>query len=201
MAWTRLLFVALIGTSFSSAETITLTESAIATGSLNGNGFTDALLTLTASGDTSNVVNNVSGLFNLPNLTVSLNIAGVGTATVTSGGHFFSNENTDIVGFGGGGEIGGNEEGGLTILGQADSAFGSYNLATSIGPITDSSLVDSNETFNTSAGGLLINSAGDATFTATVSSPEPSTTLLFGFGLAALTTLKSTVTFVKSASS
>jgi len=83
-------------------------------------------------------------------------------------------------------------------LGQADSAFGSYDLTASIGPITDSSRLDSQASFDTSDGGLLINSAGGATFTATVSSPEPSTMLLCGFGLATVATLKRRVSVLSS---
>ena len=70
-------FLALLGgaINFARAESITYVESAIATGSLNGTDFTDALLTLTATGDTSNVTG--TALFRLAVPDIFINIAGL----------------------------------------------------------------------------------------------------------------------------
>jgi hypothetical protein len=173
----------------SSAESITFTESAIATGSLGSNSFDDSLVTLTATGDTSNVV--LGGAFGttleIQGLAVSIDIAGVGTAELTDPGFVFSAPGRPAAGIG--------DQVCqptsvpacfYTILDTIDSAFGTYNMTTSVGPITDSSDYTSGLDFSTSDGEFVIDSAGDATFTATASSPEPSTTTLFGFGLAGL---------------
>src|SRR2546425_440032 len=77
----------LIGASFASASTITFTESAVASGMLGNNSFVNSLITLTATGDTSNVTPRGPGWFWLSGLPVSINIASLGTtATLTSAG-------------------------------------------------------------------------------------------------------------------
>lgn len=185
MAWTRLFLVALVGASFASAETITVTESAIATGSLGSSAFDDSLITLTATGDTSNVVGTgLNGAnFKLENLSILVNIAGLGSADLTDEGLVFSNQNTGAGGF--------SDPGKGDILDTFDSAFDTYALATSFGPITDTGSINAGFAFSTNQGSFVINSiTGDATYTATVLSPEPSAVSLFGFGLAGLATLK-----------
>lgn len=83
--------VLLLGLAFSwaaSAGPITYTITARATGTIGGSAFTNALVQVTASGDTANVVSLLSGGYeyfvNVPS-TTTVTIAGIGTATVTGG--------------------------------------------------------------------------------------------------------------------
>src|SRR5580658_9979780 len=80
-----------IGVEVGSAQTITITESAMASGSLNGTAYTDSLITLTASGDISNVVSEGDGVFELPVSGLSIDIASLRVvATLTDAAHVFS---------------------------------------------------------------------------------------------------------------
>jgi hypothetical protein len=190
-----------MGASFASAATITFTESVTASGSLGSNSFTDALVTLKATGNTSNVTQPFPGFFELEGLAVSINIAGLGTANLTSPGAVLSCRNNSCLstppypdaaaGFG-------DPDIGYDILDIVDGAFNTYDLATSIGPITGSSLINPSFPHQTDEGEFDIDSAGaalycrvacvesnNATFTATVgpATPEPATVALVLLGL------------------
>ena len=174
----------LMGASSATAATITFTESAIATGSLGASPFVDSLVTLTATGDTSNVL---SGSFSELFVTaVSINVASLGeTATLLGTADVFSCQvcgisSTDGI----------TDDSGVVadILDTVSGAFSAYGLTTSIGPITGSSLINPPNSFGTDLGLFQISSAGNATFTAAVGAgtPEPGTAVLLGLGLAGL---------------
>ena len=190
---TRTHFVAaslavLMGAGCASAASINITESATASGHLGSNPFTNSLITLTTTGDTSNVTNPSPGFFELSGIAVSITIASLGTtANLTDAAFVFSSQTFQDAGF---------EDTTLVaqpdILDTVDVAFSTYDLQTSIGPITGSRLINAGDSFGTDQGSFVIDSAGDATFTATVGAtvPEPATMALFGFGLAGLAALK-----------
>jgi hypothetical protein len=178
----------LIGASFAGASTITFTESATASGSLGSSPFTGALVTLT--GDTANLTQQTPGFFRLLGLGISIDIAGLGAANLSGGAVFSCKNNLCIstpprpnaaAGFA-------VSPIGLDILDIINPAFNNYDLTTAIGPITDTSLINAGVGFQTDRGVFTINSAGPATFTATLgtATPEPSTLALFGLGLVSL---------------
>jgi hypothetical protein len=150
-----------------SADPITYTESASATGSLGSNSFTNALVTITVQADTSGVISCFGiALCNLG--TGSVSVAGVGTATFTNMiDAFVANSNTGAV----------NSAAGIfhpsigDILDTLSSVFATYSLTTSIGPVTGSPVFNS-FAFPTSGGNFVLNSLNsDSTFSASVPGP------------------------------
>src|ERR1700674_1719277 len=99
------LFALFIGASFASAQAIRFTESVTASGSLGSTSFTNSLITLTATGNTSNVTHpslTDPGFSELLVPAASISIAGLGTANLTSSVGVFANPVSSlgpIVGF------------------------------------------------------------------------------------------------------
>ena len=162
------------------AVPITYTETATVSGSIQAGIlvllFNNTLLTLTGTGDTTNIETPDSTHF-FNNVTLSFSVAG-SSGTFTNPTSVFSNQNTLVVGFT-------DETVGTDILDTSSAAFASYALSTSIGPITGSSAISTGASFPTSVGTLTLSSAGDATFTAVVT-PLPAALPLFVTGLGAL---------------
>src|SRR6266481_9118729 len=133
--------------SIAAAGPITYTETATATGTIGNQVFTSALLTFNFTGDTSNVT-GAAPFFVISATGATVNIAGIGTATITDSGiEVFVNEtfSPPAAGFGGGAG---------SILDTFDTAFAPYALTTAIGPITGTSFIRSDLTFATTLGGL-----------------------------------------------
>ncbi len=167
----------------SQADPITYTETATGTGCF-GSGittcttpnFTNALVTITLTGDTNTVTNPVSGIFENIGAagTVTLAVAGLGSATFTDQVAAFVNQSTTVNGqpasLAGFYDLGV----GLDPLDTNNSAFASYNLQSFIGPIAGSpGLVAFNELFPTSAGEFVLTSASGTTFTAAAPAAVP----------------------------
>jgi hypothetical protein len=145
---------------------IIYTEQAIASGTLGGTTFTDALITLMLDGDTGHVTGG-SGFFTNTVGTFTVNVSGIGTATFTDSMDVFDNQlfAPPAAGFG--------LLGGGSVLDTFNTQFASYDLTTSIGPISGASFIRSDLVFGTTLGNLNIVSAGNSTFTASTV-PEPS---------------------------
>jgi hypothetical protein len=165
------------------AVPITYTEFATVSGTLNGVSFPSGeVLTLTGTGDTTNVVNVISNVFvnivTTASFTLSVSVGGVGSGTFTDTISVFVSQ-SNSAGF--------NDQDVISIILEtlSNTAFASYALSTSIGPITGTSGINSGASFPTTAGALVLtSSAGNATWASTV--PLPTALPLFATGLGAL---------------
>jgi hypothetical protein len=170
----------LAGVGEAQADPITYTVSGTASGSLGANPFTNAAVTVTAAADASAIVNHGAGFFDVPSLAATVSVSGLGTATFTVPTRTFTNQ--PIGGAGIGTSTGINPPDILDTLGNP--ALTTYDLSTSIGPLTGTPGFNSGTHFATTSGDLVLNSvSGNTTFTA-VAAPEPSGLALAGVGLA-----------------
>ena len=167
------------GAPAAHADGIVVTETTMASGSLDGTAFTDALVTLTVIGNTTNVTGGVP-IFHLPG-TATVSVAGVGTDTFTDNIQAVVNQTIQAAGIS---DI--SIDG--AILFTFNSGFSTYDLTTSIGPLSGASEFNLTE-FPTVGGTFNFTSVGDSTFTAKVATPEPGSLLMLSTGLLGLTGL------------
>jgi hypothetical protein len=173
------------GARQANADAITYTESGTATGSIGATNFTDALVTITFAGDTSNV-SGASGLFSNPVGTATVTIGGIGTFGFTDSLYVFDNQSFSVVGISDStlNDI-------LDTIGS--SAFSTYDLTTAIGPVTGLSGFNLGSTYGTSDGLLAFSGmSANSTFAATTAAavPEPSSLVLLGAAIAGLLMLR-----------
>jgi hypothetical protein len=167
--------------SAAHADSITFTETITLSGSLDGTPFNSALVTFTVVGNTANSSNGGSGtVYRLPGVT-TVNVAGVGSDTLSDASTGVSDNQTS--GLAGVADF-------TTHVGLVftidPSVFDTYFLTTSIGPVSGSSEV-SLFTFATTGGDLVITSgASTATFGAVEATPEPPSWFMLVIGLLAL---------------
>src|SRR5262245_1791270 len=84
--------IGLAGWAEARSDPITCTVKGTASGSLGGTPFTDASVTVTATADTSMVMNLGSGLFQVSSLSASVSVTGLGTAAFTIPTRTFDNQ-------------------------------------------------------------------------------------------------------------
>jgi hypothetical protein len=173
-----------LGATLAHAAPITYTEQFTATGSLGDQDFANALVTFTAVGNTSNVTCG-SNSCEISSLPTTVNVAGVGTATFTdtftvevyqSG--TFTQANVSFTAP----QVPLNN-----TIGTFSNTFISYNLMTSVGPVTGPIFPNTNVTMvtiflNTSQGPLntVTPFTSTTTFQARVPEPASSSLLLLG---------------------
>lgn len=173
------------GARQANADAITYTESGTATGSIGATNFTNALVTITFAGDTSNV-SGVSGLFTNPVGTATVTIGGIGAFAFTDSLYVFDNQPYSVVGI--------SDSTLNDILDTfGNSAFGTYDLTTALGPVTGLSGFNLGSSYGTSGGGLVFGDmSANSTFAATTAAavPEPSSLVLLGAAMAGLLMLR-----------
>jgi hypothetical protein len=159
------------------ATPITYTEEATATGSLGASSFSDALVTITLTGDTS-AVTGVTFFLNVGPATVT--VAGIGTAAFTDLTEAVDTPSPPRAG------VADVTQFGAFILAVEDAAFASYDLKTAFGPVVGSPVFNPGQTFPTALGDFSLTAVGDVTFTATTEAPVPlpASILLLGTALA-----------------
>jgi hypothetical protein len=179
------------------AAPITYTETAMASGALNGTSFSNRVVTITFFGDTLNVAPFGNGcalcLVNLVS-TATVNVSGVGTDTFKdpTGIIGFPFLSPDLGGMAGVAMVdAAPQTSGLLLIATIDNAFVGYDLASAIGPIQGlTGTPDNAITYSTTLGTFQWNPYPDtSTFTAAVAPvPEPATLTLTALGLGGVLT-------------
>jgi hypothetical protein len=162
------------------AAPIVYTASIVATGSLGGTAFTDALVTLTVTGDTTGISSPIAGAFINPG-TATVSVAGVGTGSLTNSIIAVSNQNLMRAGIS-------DTTIGIAILFIDNPGFGAWDLSTAIA-LSGPGAFNPGGSFPTTIGSFIMDSLGTApgTYTATLTAvPEPSALALIGVALAGL---------------
>ena len=161
-----------------SANPVTYTETATVGGSLNGVSFSNQVITLTGSGNTANITQPTPGVFeNFLTLLFSIT-GGVGSGTFTNSTFVLSNNSGIIGGFS-------DATGNAAILLTTNAAFGTYDLSTSLSPVSGTATTNQGRQNPTTAGPLVFNFNTTATFSADVV-PLPAALPLFATGIGGL---------------
>jgi hypothetical protein len=176
------------------ARPVTYTGSAVMSGALNGISFTDAAASFSVTDDTINIYMNssLSGptRFSLDAATISFDIAGIGSGTITGPTPFLVTSTLSAP-FSLGQPVVGFQSGPNYLLTTAISAL--YNLEILPRPLYtprsfEGNAFASSATYETTIGSLYLDGSalsGTSTFIAAEPVPEPSTYMLLFFGLAA----------------
>ena len=169
------------------SDPIVYTLSTVGSGSLGGTAFNNASFTITATADTSQISAIASGTFQIPDISASESVAGLGTATFAGTWGFVNQAPNQgppaAFGIVGESVVGFNAD----ILDVKNAALMTYNLNTSIGPLSGDDVINGGLRFTTTAGDFSLNSASTVTFQATLDPvPEPSIWALFALGGTAL---------------
>jgi len=168
------LVLLILGAGRATAEMITYTMTLTASGSLGGASFNDALITITETSDTSNVRLLGPRIF-INDGTTMFTVAGVGGGTFNDLVGAAVRGSIDYAGFG--------DSTAGTSLYIENTAFSSYDLSSSIGPLTGTATGPLVPGASTTSGLFeLFGPFGDGSFTAVTvaasSVPEPASLTL-----------------------
>jgi hypothetical protein len=162
--------ISVLSVANAKAIPITYTEVGTGSGALDGTSFTNQLVTIMMTADTSNITGGPTFFQNLVG-TTTVSVSTVGTDTLKFAGAF---ANGQEAGFFVGVPI---------VIETSSSAFASYALGV-IGPTSGPSVINPGINFQTGTGTFGLTSMGDTTFSATV--PLPAALPLFATGLVGL---------------
>jgi hypothetical protein len=169
------------GAGHAHAGLVTYTETATVSGSLGSTTFTGATITMIQTADPANgvTINPITHTLSVLDTTSTLVITGGGlasplSASFTATTYTFSNPTATAGGFGP--RLG---PGIAFVLAETNEAFATYDLTTSLGPISGPSEINTGNPFATTAGSLNRNEADTVTFQAVATAvPEPSSLAL-----------------------
>ena len=156
----------------------TYTETVVGSGSLGGVAFTNQLITLTQTADTTNVTLSSTSIpfYSVQAVTSTISLAGFATASFIAPTFVGSQSAPPLSGSG----LGQMNVGGPSLISITSRIPSNYDLKSSLGPVTGSSLVLTNFNLATTTGNFVITAAANtATFQARVGAvPEPSSLAL-----------------------
>ena len=160
------------------AVPVTYTFSGVASGRLGTATFTRAAYTITSTADTSQII-AAGSIFSVLDLTTTVFVSGIGTATVTVPFYTYDNQTASEAGF---------YYGTIPVRpGVVNAALATYGLASVIGPLGGTSPAVSGIGFNTTAGLFDTLPFSISTFQASTGVPDQGSTLgLLSFGLLTL---------------
>jgi len=172
------------------ASLITFTHESNGSGSINGIAFTDTNFVITAVGHTENrQLREVTSTWFIDHDLASIDISGVGTFDFVTNTRTFVSNSISLVGFSHAGESGAD----LLSGPRNDAAFSTWDMLTSIGPVSGFAILAQWEVSEVvTTGGVLVFNAGGSggppvTFTAVVSEvPVPAAVWLFCSGIIGL---------------
>lgn len=156
---------ALLGSAGVLAATITYTMTGTGTGTVGATPFTNAAYTITMVGDTTAVTGTT---LRQNNVTATMAIAGIGTATITELVDIFDNHSNSTVGLQ-------RQLSGLDLIDGTNAAFATYDLASNIGPISGLTATALGQFTNlgSTLGPITMPSSSTFTFQATVGGAPP----------------------------
>jgi PEP-CTERM motif len=170
-----------------TAAPIQYTFTFLGAGTLNGSNFTATTVTLGFSSDTSLISQPVSGVFLTPSgIPATYALAGLSSGTITDSVEVFDNQNASDAGFYLTAAM-------MDFFDNSNAAYATYDLQSPIGPINTLTPTLVNSTgVGTNNGQLVITSARNVNFTATITGgvPEPSTYWLIGVPLVGFALLR-----------
>lgn len=182
MTWFKTGILAALCCVMAGAEPITYTEQQTGSGSLGSTSFTNALVTIVLTGDTTAITGG-SGFFSDVGTSATVTVSGIGTANFTDPMQVFDNQSTPAAG------ICDKALGCEDVLDTVNSAFSAYTLAAAIGPLSGNPLGNPFQSFPTTLGAFILTSSDDATNPSTFIAtpvPEPESLSLLSLGCALL---------------
>ena len=158
------------------AAPITYTEQVSGTGSLGSSTFTNALVTITFTGDTENVFTPIFGVLANSAGAAVVSVFGVGEESFTDSVAVFITPTNNGAGIA---DFTANSD----VLDIVNTSFATYDLRTGIGPLSGRSIIFPARTFNTTGGAFHLTSAvASAIFGASIV-PEPSSGTFICLGI------------------
>jgi hypothetical protein len=154
----------------SLAVPITFELSATGNGSLGGQPFSGADFTITSTANTENVTGFGPGIFRLDAETAVVSVAGIGFGAFSNLTANVDNQNLGRVGFS-------DFDEGAAVLFVDHAAFLSYDLTSSIGPLSGPPAFNFGRDFPTSNGNFSLTFVSEVTFRAIVV-PEPASAIV-----------------------
>ena len=173
-------FLACGSAASAKADPIIYTITAVGSGSLGANVFTNASFTIASVADIGAVIpGGRPGFFEIRNSLTTITVDGLPTATFITRINVVVNQELSRVGFGAPAP----PTTGMPPLFVSNPAFATYDLTTLIGPLAGTPFFSPGVAYATTGGNFTLTAVTGATFQASPV-PEPATMVLLSSGLA-----------------